>query len=317
MIMNNRRSFITGIKSTTLSIKEKKFIQKYKPWGIILFSRNIKSLKQGKKLTDQIKKIFKDNNYPILIDQEGGRVNRLKKIFNADPFTGEFFGKLYLKDKKKFYDYYKIFINQTSFLLKSIGANINTLPVLDLRSKGSSSIIADRSFSKDPKIVSKIGDICINSFHLNNIGTVIKHIPGHGLAKVDSHKLTPLVNKNLKYLIKNDFSTFKKKSSLFAMTAHIVYTKIDKVNTATHSKRIIQLIRNNIKFKNIIMSDDIAMKSLKSSIKVSTLRAFNAGCDLVLHCNGNFKEMCDVATNSPLITKFIIKKTSQFHKIIS
>ena len=317
MIMNNRRSFITGIKSTTLSIKEKKFIQKYKPWGIILFSRNIKSLKQGKKLTDQIKKIFKDNNYPILIDQEGGRVNRLKKIFNADPFTGEFFGKLYLKDKKKFYDYYKIFINQTSFLLKSIGANINTLPVLDLRSKGSSSIIADRSFSKDPKIVSKIGDICINNFHLNNIGTVIKHIPGHGLAKVDSHKLTPLVNKNLKYLIKNDFSTFKKKSSFFAMTAHIVYTKIDKVNTATHSKRIIQLIRNDIKFKNIIISDDIAMKSLKSSIKVSTLRAFNAGCDLVLHCNGNFKEMCDVATNSPLITKFIIKKTSQFHKIIS
>jgi len=315
--MNNRRRFITGIKSTTLSIKEKKFIQKYKPWGIILFSRNIKSLKQGKKLTDQIKKIFKDNNYPILIDQEGGRVNRLKKIFNADPFTGEFFGKLYLKDKKKFYDYYKIFINQTSFLLKSIGANINTLPVLDLRSKGSSSIIADRSFSKDPKIVSKIGDICINNFHLNNIGTVIKHIPGHGLAKVDSHKLTPLVNKNLKYLIKNDFSTFKKKSSLFAMTAHIVYTKIDKVNTATHSKKIIQLIRNDIKFKNIIISDDIAMKSLKSSIKVSTLRAFNAGCDLVLHCNGNFKEMCDVATNSPLITKFIIKKTSQFHKIIS
>jgi beta-N-acetylhexosaminidase len=315
--MNNRRSFITGIKSTTLSIKEKKFIQKYKPWGIILFSRNIKSLKQSKKLTDQIKKIFKDNNYPILIDQEGGRVNRLKKIFNADPFTGEFFGKLYLKDKKKFYDYYKIFINQTSFLLKSIGANINTLPVLDLRSKGSSSIIADRSFSKDPKIVSKIGDICINNFHLNNIGTVIKHIPGHGLAKVDSHKLTPLVNKNLKYLIKNDFSTFKKKSSFFAMTAHIVYTKIDKVNTATHSKRIIQLIRNDIKFKNIIISDDIAMKSLKSSIKVSTLRAFNAGCDLVLHCNGNFKEMCDVATNSPLITKFIIKKTSQFHKIIS
>ena len=315
--MNNRRSFITGIKSSTLSIKEKKFLQQYKPWGVILFSRNIKSLNKAKELTDQIKKIFKDNNYPILIDQEGGRVNRLKKIFNTSSLTGEFFGELYLNDKKKFYNYYKIFIKQTSLLLKSIGANINTLPVLDLRLKGSSSIIGDRSFSKNPKIVSKIGDICIKNFHSNNIGTVIKHIPGHGLAKVDSHKLTPLVNKNLKYLIKNDFSTFKKKSSLFAMTAHIVYTKIDKVNTATHSKRIIQLIRNNIKFKNIIISDDIAMKSLKSSIKVSTLRAFNAGCDLVLHCNGNFKEMCDVATNSPLITKFIIKKTSQFHKIIS
>jgi beta-N-acetylhexosaminidase len=315
--MNSRRSFITGIKSTTLSVKEKKFLQQYKPWGVILFSRNITSLKQARKLTDQIKKIFRDKNYPILIDQEGGRVNRLKKIFNTDTLTSEFFGKLYLKDKKKFYNYYKIFIKQTSLLLKSIGANINTLPVLDLRLKGSSSIIGDRSFSKDPKIVSKIGDICINSFHKNNIGAVIKHIPGHGLAKVDSHKLTPTVNKNLKYLIKNDFSTFQKKSSLFAMTAHIIYTNIDKSNTATHSKKIIQLIRNNIKFKNIIMSDDISMKSLKSSVKVSTLRAFNAGCDLVLHCNGNIKEMSDVAINSPLISKFIIKKTSQFYKIIS
>ena len=315
--MNNRRSFITGIKSITLSVIEKKFLQQYKPWGVILFSRNIKSLKQAKKLTNQIKKIFKDKNYPILIDQEGGRVNRLKKIINVDPLTSEFFGKLYLKDKRKFYDYYKIFIKQTSLLLKSIGANINTLPVLDLKLKGSSSIIGDRSFSKDPKIVSKIGDICINGFHSNNIGTVIKHIPGHGLAKVDSHKLTPIVNKNLKYLIKNDFSTFKKKSSFFAMTAHIIYANIDKTNTATHSKRIIQLIRNNIKFKNIIMSDDISMKSLKSSIKVNTLRAFNAGCDLVLHCNGNIKEMSDVAINSPLISKFIIKKTSQFYKIIS
>jgi beta-N-acetylhexosaminidase len=315
--MNNRRSFITGIKSTTLSVREKKFLQQYKPWGVILFSRNITSLKQAKKLTEQIKKIFKDKNYPILIDQEGGCVNRLKKFFNTDSLTGEFFGKLYLKDKKKFYNYYKIFINQTSFLLKSIGANINTLPVLDLRLNGSSSIIGDRSLSKEPKIVSKIGNICINNFHSNNIGTVIKHIPGHGLAKVDSHKLTPKVNKNLKYLIKNDFSTFKKKSSLFAMTAHIIYTNIDKTNTATHSKKIIQLIRSHIKFKNIIMSDDISMKSLKSSIKVNTLKAFNAGCNLVLHCNGNFKEMSDVAINSPLISNFIIKKTSQFYKIIS
>ena len=200
--MNKRRSFIIGIKSTILSVKEKKFLLQYKPWGVILFSRNIKSLIQGKKLTDQIKKIFNDKNYPILIDQEGGRVNRLKKTFNADLLTGEFFGKLYLNDKKKFYNYYKIFIDQTSFLLKSIGANINTLPVLDLRLKGSSSIIGDRSFSQNPKIVSKIGDICINSFHSKKIGTIIKHMPGHGLAKVDSHKLTPNVNKSLKYLKK-------------------------------------------------------------------------------------------------------------------
>ena len=315
--MNSRRSFITGIKSTSLSLKEKKFLQQYKPWGVILFSRNIESLKQTKKLTDQIKKIFNDKNYPILIDQEGGRVNRLKNFFNTDSLTSELFGELYLKDKKKFYALYNIFIDQTSFLLKSIGVNINTLPVLDLRSKGSSSIIGDRSFSGNPKIVSKLGDICINKFHSNKIGTVIKHIPGHGLAKVDSHKLTPSVKKDLNYLMKNDFLAFKNKSSFFAMTAHIIYTNIDKLNTATHSKILIKLIRNNIKFKNLIMSDDISMKSLKGSVKENTLRAFNAGCDLVLHCNANYKEMNEVAINSPLISSFIIKKTSQFYKIIS
>jgi beta-N-acetylhexosaminidase len=315
--MKNRRSFIIGVKSTTLSTKEKNFLKKFRPWGIILFSRNIKSLKQTKKLTEQIKKIFKDKNYPILIDQEGGRVNRLKNFFNAKSLTGDFFGKLYTKDKKKFFLYYKIFIDQTSFLLRFIGVNINTLPLLDVRSKSSSSIIADRAFSKNLKIVSKIGDICINLFHSNQIGTVIKHIPGHGLAKVDSHKFTPVIKKSLKYLKKNDFSTFKSKLSIFAMTAHIIYSKIDKLNTATHSKKIIKLIRNYIKFRNLIMSDDISMKSLKGSIKENTIKAFEAGCDLVLHCNANYKEMIIVANHSPIISKFIVKKTSQFYKIIS
>jgi|TARA_B110000967_G_C18847249_1_gene542642 beta-N-acetylhexosaminidase len=312
-----KRSFIIGIKSTTLSLREKKFLNKYKPWGVILFSRNIKSINQTRRLTDQIRKIFKDNKYPILIDQEGGRVNRLKNIFNTEPLTAEFFGKLYINDKKKFYHYYKMFIKRTSHLLRLIGANINTLPVLDLRSNDASNVIGDRSFSNEVKIVSKIGNLCINYFHKNKIGTIIKHIPGHGLAKVDSHKQTPTIKKNLSYLNKNDFLAFKNKASLFAMTAHIIYQNIDKLNTATHSKKIIKLIRNKIKFRNILISDDISMKSLKSSIKGNTVAAFNAGCDLVLHCNGNYKEMLVVANNSPIISKFIVKKTSQFHKIIS
>ena len=315
--MINKRSFITGIKSTILSSIEKKFLIKYKPWGIILFSRNIKSIKQTKKLTDQIKAIFNDNKYPILIDQEGGRVNRLKKITNVDLLTSEYFGKLYLKNKKKFNQDYKIFITQTSDLLKLIGVNINTLPVLDLRSSGASNIIGDRSFSSNTKIVSKLGDICIDYFHKNKIGTIVKHIPGHGLAKVDSHKKTPTIKKNLNYLIKNDFSAFKNKESFFAMTAHIIYLDIDKFNTATHSINVIKLIRNNIKFKNILISDDISMKSLKGTIKDNTQRAFEAGCDLVLHCNANYEEMLVVANNSPLISDFIVKKTSQFYRIIS
>ena len=131
MITSKRRSFITGIKSTTLSNKEKKFLIKYKPWGIILFSRNIKSINQTKKLTTIIRKIFKDKNYPILIDQEGGRVNRLRNFFNSDNLTSEFFGKLYIKDKKKFNLLYSIFTNKNALMLKILGININTVPVQD------------------------------------------------------------------------------------------------------------------------------------------------------------------------------------------
>ena len=181
-MMKNRRSFIVGLKSTTLKFKEKQFLRKYNPWGVILFSRNIKSIAQTKKLTDDIRKIFNDKKYPILIDQEGGRVNRLNNLIYSSNFTGEFFGNLYKTNTKKFNVYYKIFINQTSHLLNKIGVNINTVPVLDIRHKSSNKIIGDRSFNTKPKIVSKIGDYFINQFHKNNFATVIKHIPGHGLA---------------------------------------------------------------------------------------------------------------------------------------
>ena len=315
--MHNRRSLIIGIKSTKLKLREKNFLRKYKPWGVILFTRNIKDIKQTKQLTTSIRKIFNDNKYPILIDQEGGRVNRLKNIVSFENLTSEFFGKKFIKKPKEFNFFYKLFVDKTSDLLKLIGVNINTCPVLDLRMKGSSSIISDRSFSGNPKIVSKIGDYCINHYHNNGIGTVIKHIPGHGLAKVDSHHFTPLVSKNLNYLLKNDFFPFKRKSSFFAMTAHIIFKKIDLKNTVTHSRTMIKLIRHKIGFKNILISDDISMKSLKGKIKENTINAFNAGCNLVLHCNAKENEMEIVAQNSPFISKFVIKKTSQFYKIIS
>ena len=315
--MNNRRRFIIGLKSYSLSLNEKKFLKKYKPWGVILFSRNIKSISQTKKLTDEIRKIFKDKKYPILIDQEGGKVNRLNNLINLETLTSKFFGDLFEKDKKKFSIYYKIYIEKTSSLLKLIGANLNTVPVLDIMKKGSSNVIGNRSFSNKLLTVNKIGSYSIKMFHLNNIGTIIKHIPGHGEAKVDSHKSTPFVKKKINYLLKNDFAAFKNKKSLFAMTAHIVYQNIDNVNTATHSKKIIKLIRNKIKFKNIIISDDLSMKSLKYPMKENAIKAFEAGCNLVMHCNGNMNEMLIVAKNSPLINKFIAKKTSQFYKIIS
>ncbi len=315
--MNNRRAFIVGIKSIKLSTKEKTFIKRYKPWGIILFTRNIKNINQTLKLTSSIRKIFNDINYPILIDQEGGRVNRLKNLISFDNLTSEFFGSKYLKNYEEFKLFYKLFIDKTSYLLRSVGVNINTSPVLDLRIKGSSKIIGDRSFSNNPKIVSKIGDFCIKNFHDNGIGTVIKHIPGHGLAKVDSHYSTPHTNKKLSYLIKKDFLAFQNKKTFFAMTAHMIFTKIDKENTVTHSKKMIKLIRNKIGYKNLLISDDLSMQSLKGTLKERTIKTFNAGCNLVLHCNGKLKEMEIVGKNSPLINKFIYKKTSQFYKILS
>ena len=316
-MIKNRKAFIVGIKSFQLSKNEIDFLRKYKPWGVILFLRNIKSIKQAKSLTDNIRKIFKDKNYPIWIDQEGGRVNRLSNIISFDNLTSEYFGKLYEKDKMKLNIIYKLFIDNTSHLLKLIGANINTLPVLDLRVKGASNIIGDRSFSKNVSTVSKMGDLCIELFKENSIGTVIKHIPGHGLAKVDSHNFTPIVNKSIKHLKKYDFSTFKKKNCFFAMTGHVIYKNLDQLNTATHSKKVIRYIRNYIGFKNILISDDLSMKSLKNNMKNNTIKAFEAGCNLALHCNGKLNEMKIVAENSPLISNFISKKTSQFYKILS
>ena len=315
--MNNRRSFIVGIKSLKLSSNEKYFLKKFKPWGVILFSRNIRNIKQTFELTSSIRAIFNDKKYPILIDQEGGRVNRLGKIISFNNLTSEFFGNKFKKNFREFNLYYKLFIDKTSYLLKSIGVNVNTSPVLDLRIKGSSNVIGDRAFSKDPKLVSKIGDYCIDYYHQNEIGTVIKHIPGHGLANVDSHHFTPIVKKKLSYLLKKDFLAFKNKKAFFAMTGHIIFSKIDKENTVTHSKKLIRLIREKIKFKNVIISDDLSMKSLKSSLEENTIKTFKAGCNLALHCNGNLNEMTTVGKNSPIINKFIIKKTSQFYKILS
>ena len=311
-----RRSFITGIKGTKLSQKEISFLKKYKPWGIILFSRNIISISQTQKLTSHIKKLFNDLNYPILIDEEGGRVSRLSKFIDNSIFSAEFFTNLYKNNKKKFYIYYDVYVNQICYLLNLLGININTVPVLDVRRKITNKVIGNRSFSSDPFLVSKLGKICINKFHKNHIATVIKHIPGHGLSKDDSHKKIPIVNKNIRYLNKVDFYPFKKQKSLLAMTAHIIYSSIDKNNTATHSKKVLKIIRKNIVFNNLIMSDDISMKALKYSISKNTTQAFKAGCNLVLHCNGKYNEMLIVAKNSPLLSSFVIKKTSQLLNII-
>jgi len=314
---NSHRSFVCGIKGKSLSNGEKGFLLKYKPWGVILFSRNIKSIKQTQALTNSIKKIFKNENYPILIDEEGGRVSRLKKFIDNSIFTAKYFGDLYKRNNKKFEIYFSVYVKQISYLLRTLGININSVPVLDVRRFNSHNVIGDRSYSSDKKIVSKIGNICIKKFHSNRIATIIKHIPGHGLSKSDSHKKLPIIDNKIDYLLKNDFKVFKNKTSLLAMTGHLFFKNVDNKETVTHSAKIVKLIRNKIGFKNLIITDDLSMKALKYSLEENVKKSFLAGCNLVLHCNGNLKEMLIVGKNSPKIDNFIIKKTSQLSSIIS
>ena len=317
MKIKHRKSFICGIKGLKLSRKEYKFIKKNKPWGIILFQRNIQNIIQTRDLTNSIKKLFNDPFYPILIDEEGGRVSRLRNIIDNSIFSGKYFGDLYSKDNMKFKLFYKVYIDQISYLLNLIGVNINTVPVLDLRRYNSHKIIGDRAYSRDKKIVNNIEKITINFFQQNRICTVIKHIPGHGLSKKDSHLEMPYIFKKKTYLEKNDFEVFKNKKSLFAMTAHIVFEALDIENCITHSRKGIKYIRNNIGFKNLIISDDISMKALKYSFNKNISIAYESGCNLVLHCNGNMREMNNLAKIAPKVDNFIIKKTSEFYKLLS
>ena len=313
----NRKALIIGVKGLALTNEEIQLLKVKKPWGVILFSRNIRDILQLKSLISMIKNSIKDKKYPILIDQEGGSVSRLNKIIDLSLFSQDHFGRLYKENKINFLHYYKIYIDKVCDILRNVGININTVPVLDVRRKYTHKIIVNRSFSSDSATVSKIGKLCIDLYKKNKIATVIKHIPGHGLSKCDSHYHLPVIKSKKRELIKKDFRPFKECESLFAMTAHVVYSIYDPIYPATHSKIIIEdVIRKYIGFKGLLISDDISMKALKYGLKDNTIKALNAGCNLIMHCNGNINEMRELTKIVPMIDKFTQEKTSHFSKLI-
>ena len=308
----NRKALITSLSGYRLTTKEILLLKKYKPWGIILFKRNIKNYKQIKSLVKKIRYEVKDNKYPILIDEEGGTVSRLSNLIDNTHFSQKFFGEI--RDSNVFNDssLYETYLNKVCYILKDIGININTVPVLDKYYKSTNKFLSNRVYSSKIMTIKDLGSKCVNVYKKNKISTVIKHIPGHGLSKVDSHKKLPIVNKNLEYLKKNDFACFKNSKSKFAMTAHILFNKIDKKNCVTHSKLIInKIIRKEIKFKGIIISDDIGMKSLKFSLVENGVRSLKAGCNLALYCGGKYKESLKLLKKLPKIDKFTKKKKHQ------
>ena len=311
-----KKAVIISIKGFRLSKGEIQLLTNEKPWGVILFKRNIKSLQQIKDLTKKIRKISKDSKLPILIDEEGDTVSRLRKILK-NSFSQKFLGDIYSINRQLGQSLYKKYLRKLFKILKMIGVNINTVPVLDVLRETTSKVIGNRSFSYDPKIVKELGQFCVNQYKLNKLGTVIKHIPGHGCASSDSHLMMPKVNLNLNTLNYIDFEPFKQNRSRFAMTAHILYEKIDKNNVATFSKKIIsEIIRKRIGFKGILISDDISMKALKFDLVTNAKKALLAGCNLVLYCAGNYKDTYKLLKGVPFIDKFTVKKTSEFYKFL-
>ncbi len=311
-----KKAIIISIKSYKLSKKEKFLLSEEKPWGIILFKRNIKSIYQITKLVRDIKKYTKDKKFPILIDEEGSSVSRLSDIFNNN-ISANFFGNLYKENKQVAISTYKVYLKSLCSNLKKIGININTIPVLDVLRKNTSSIIGVRSFSERKEIVKELGKITIKECHAHNIVNVIKHIPGHGCSTKDSHLILPKVSLDEKILNKIDFYPFKFSSAKLAMTAHILYSKIDSKNVSTFSKIIIKdIIRKKIGFKGILMSDDISMKALKFDLITNAEKSLSAGCNLVLYCAGNIKDNLKLIKSVPFIDKFTSKKTSEIYKIL-
>ncbi len=310
------KPLIISIKGTKLTKREKILLKKERPWGIILFKRNLKSFAQIKKLTNQIKFITKNNKFPIIIDEEGSNVSRLNKLINHN-LSSLFFGDLYKKDKLFSLKLLKIYLLSLSDILKDLGFNINTIPVLDILKPYTNKIIGNRSFSKDKKIVKEMGAHTIKFLHSNNFAGIIKHIPGHGSAKSDSHKKMPIVSLDLKTLNKIDFYPFKSSKAKFAMTAHILYKKIDKKNVSTFSKTIIQkIIRKKIGFNGILITDDISMKALKNDLITNAKKSLDAGCNIVLYCSGNIDDNFKLIRSLPYIDKFTSKKTSEFYKFL-
>ena len=311
-----RKALIISIKGLSLSSQEKSLLSKEKPWGLILFRRNIKSFKQTQKLIKDVKKYSKDKKFPILIDEEGVRVTRLIEIINHN-ISANFFGRLYELDKKFAVSIYKIYLKNLCKNLRKIGININTIPVLDILRKNTNSIIGNRSFSKKKEIVKQLGRVTIKECRSHKIINVVKHMPGHGCSTADSHLTLPKVFLNEKNLNKMDFYPFKSCSAKLAMTAHILYSKIDPKNVSTFSKIIIKkIIRKKIGYKGILMSDDISMKALKYDLITNAKKSLEAGCNLVLYCSGNIKDNYKLIKSLPYIDKFTSKKTSEIYKIL-
>jgi beta-N-acetylhexosaminidase len=287
---------IFGVEGFSLNYQEIEFFNKIKPYGFILFSRNIDNPDQVKSLTSQLRDLA-GPDCAILIDQEGGRVARLRPPYWKEYPPMSRFAQMAQNDLEK--AKYEVFLNYQNIGkdLYELGINVDCAPVCDLIFDGAHDIVGDRSFGSDVTIVSALARSAAEGLLSSKVTPIIKHIPGHGRAKADSHKELPKVDCTREDLFDKDFKVFKNLCDMpWAMTAHILYSDIDPENPATLSKKIIDLIRVEIGFSGIIVTDDLSMEALEGSYAQRTIKALNAGCDIILHCNGNIDQMQQIAS---------------------
>jgi beta-N-acetylhexosaminidase len=284
---------ILGCAGTTLTAEEAAFFRDVKPWGFILFKRNIADPNQVRALTAALRETVGRPDAPILIDQEGGRVARLGEPHWKKYPPGRAYGELVANDPLVAREITRLGARLIAHDLRELGINVDCVPVLDVPDPQGHEIIGDRAYGDTPEQVATLGRAAAEGLLAGGVLPIIKHIPGHGRAMSDSHLELPVVKAKLAELDARDFAPFRVLSDMpMAMTAHVVYTAIDRSRPATTSRKAIKkIIRESIGFDGLLMSDDLSMKALSGDFKQRAKDSLAAGCDVVLHCNGDMAEM--------------------------
>jgi beta-N-acetylhexosaminidase len=295
------KAFITGLSGPELTAVERDFIRAERPWGFILFRRNIETPAQVASLTAEARKVLGDPDAPILVDQEGGRVQRFRPPNWQLYPSGASFGKLYAIERKLGLSAARLSARLIADDLAKVGVNVDCLPLADVPIPGANDVIGDRAYGNEPKSVAAIARAVTEGLEQGGILPILKHIPGHGRAMADSHLSLPVVDTSKEELERIDFAAFKPLADLpMAMTAHVVFSAYDDAQPATTSAKMIEwVIRGVIGFQGLLMSDDVGMNALAGSIAERTRALIAAGCDMVLHCSGELDEMRQVAREAP------------------
>ena len=298
------RAFITGVEGLVLSTSEPGFLRDADPWGLILFRRNIRDPGQVAALVRAFRDAVGRDDAPVLIDQEGGRVQRLAPPHWPAYPPGAAYAAIYDEDPQAGLAAARLGARLIAADLAALGITVDCLPLADVPVAGANAVIGDRAYGTTPAKVAAIAAAVAEGLGEGGVLPILKHIPGHGRANADSHEDLPVVTTDRATLEKTDFAAFRPLADLpLAMTAHVVYAAIDPDRPATTSPRVVEeIIRGSIGFGGALMSDDVSMGALSGTIAERTRAALAAGCDLILHCNGRMDEMMEVAAETPSLS---------------